>query len=200
MRTTFVTVIEIWRRLYSGGASAFLAISALAISHYATTAAYAQQSEPAAPSFLQILEQARGAFLSRPVRGEITRPFGAILDPATGRRMQHRGTDYGAPAGAAIVAAGAGRVTRVERALEGYGTFIEIDHGNGLLTRYAHLGFFDVRIGDHVAAGQIIAQVGRARTSRNGDFHFEVLTLRLHPGEEYFIDPETVIPTPSRHG
>ncbi|WP_425530617.1 M23 family metallopeptidase, partial [Stenotrophomonas maltophilia] len=82
------------------------------------------------------------------------------MDPFTGRRTQHDGVDFVGPVGTPIVAAAGGVVVASEFHHE-YGNMIDIDHGNGLKTRYAHASKVFVKVGDIVKAGERIALIGR---------------------------------------
>lgn len=99
--------------------------------------------------------------------------FGARIDPFSGHRVQHDGVDFAAPAGTPIVAAAGGVVVAQEWHHE-YGNMIDVDHGNGLKTRYAHVSRALVKVGDLVRAGQTIAQVGSTGRSTGAHLHFEV--------------------------
>lgn len=99
--------------------------------------------------------------------------FGTRIDPFTGRRSQHDGVDFVAPAGTPIVAAAGGVVVASEWHHE-YGNMIDIDHGNGLKTRYAHASKALVKVGDLVRPGQLIARVGSTGRSTGAHLHFEV--------------------------
>ncbi|SDP53593.1 Peptidase family M23 [Ralstonia sp. 25mfcol4.1] len=99
--------------------------------------------------------------------------FGTRIDPFTGRRSQHDGVDFVAPAGTPIVAAAGGVVVASEWHHE-YGNMIDIDHGNGLKTRYAHASKVLVKAGDLVRPGQLIARVGSTGRSTGAHLHFEV--------------------------
>lgn len=99
--------------------------------------------------------------------------FGTRLDPFTGRRSQHDGVDFVAPTGTPIVAAAGGVVVASEWHHE-YGNMIDIDHGNGLRTRYAHASKVLVKVGDLVRPGQLIARVGSTGRSTGAHLHFEV--------------------------
>ncbi len=115
--------------------------------------------------------------------------FGPRTDPFNGRPAIHNGVDYVALEGAAIVAPGPGRVIRREQRDGGYGKMLEIDHGGGLVTRYAHLSAFDVSEGQQVTAGQVIARVGHTgRSTPTPHLHFMV----LRDGAP--IDPASVLP------
>lgn len=112
--------------------------------------------------------------LQRPVEDDdsTTSNFGARTDPFTGASAMHAGMDFRANTGTPIRAAGAGRVLRAEIA-GGYGNLVELDHGNGLTTRYAHLSAFDVKAGDIVAAGAIIGRAGSTGRSTGPHLHYE---------------------------
>lgn len=99
--------------------------------------------------------------------------FGWRIDPFTGRRAIHEGVDFVAPVGTPILAAAGGVVAASEYHPE-YGNMIEIDHGNGLLTRYAHASKRLVKLGDIVLRGQKIATVGNSGRSTGPHLHFEV--------------------------
>jgi murein DD-endopeptidase MepM/ murein hydrolase activator NlpD len=108
-----------------------------------------------------------------PVRGWVTSDFGFRLDPWTASRKQHVGLDIANAVGTGIVASGDGTV--VYAAYEsGYGNVIVIDHGSGLKTRYGHLSKMDVRPGDHVKRGQLIASMGNSGRSTGSHLHYEV--------------------------
>lgn len=106
----------------------------------------------------------------------ITSGFGYRSDPFAGSPAFHAGLDFKGPTGAPIYAAAKGRVAFVGQC-PGYGKCVEIDHGNGLRTRYAHMSAFRARVGQTVAAGQPIGAVGSTGRSTGPHLHFEV---RLH--------------------
>lgn len=110
-----------------------------------------------------------------PVPGSwISSTFGRRTDPFTGRLAYHSGIDFAAPAGAQARAVAPGVVTWAgERA--GYGRLVEINHGNGFVTRYAHNSILLVKVGDRVGKGQSISQVGSTGRSTGPHLHFEVL-------------------------
>ncbi len=99
--------------------------------------------------------------------------FGRRIDPFTGRRVLHEGLDFAAPVGAPILAAAAGVVVFARRH-PGYGNQVDIDHGNGLVTRYAHASRLGVVEGEIVKQGQKIAEVGSTGRSTGPHLHFEV--------------------------
>jgi murein DD-endopeptidase MepM/ murein hydrolase activator NlpD len=99
--------------------------------------------------------------------------YGYRLDPFTGRQTFHTGVDLIAPPGTAVVAAAGGVVSNVAFVSE-YGNIVDVDHDNGLTTRYAHLSKSMVRVGDVVMKGQNIAQVGATGRATGPHLHFEV--------------------------
>ncbi len=105
--------------------------------------------------------------------GYIGSGFGTRTDPINGSVEHHLGLDFDAPLGSAIHAVADGVVTFVgERS--GYGNVVEIDHGNGYMTRYAHNRENVASVGERVHAGQIIARVGMTGRSTGPHCHFEV--------------------------
>lgn len=99
--------------------------------------------------------------------------FGYRSDPFTGGAAFHAGLDFRGPIGAPIYAAAEGRVSFVG-VRQGYGNCVEIDHGNGLMTRYAHMSTFRARPGQKVEAGVIIGAIGNTGRSTGPHLHFEV--------------------------
>ncbi|MBC7781080.1 MAG: M23 family metallopeptidase [Proteobacteria bacterium] len=99
--------------------------------------------------------------------------FGWRIDPFTGRNAFHEGVDFFAEAGTPIVAAASGVVTAAEFHPQ-YGHLVEIDHGNDLLTRYAHASALHVKVGDIVRRGQQVGNVGSTGRSTGPHLHFEV--------------------------
>jgi murein DD-endopeptidase MepM/ murein hydrolase activator NlpD len=99
--------------------------------------------------------------------------FGYRSDPFNGGGAMHSGLDFKGPIGTPILAAAPGRVASVG-SQGGYGQTIEIDHGQGILTRYAHLSGYDARVGQVVAAGDKIGRMGSTGRSTGSHLHFEV--------------------------
>ncbi len=100
--------------------------------------------------------------------------YGWRIDPITGRSALHTGLDFQADPGTPILAA-AGGVVVVQEYHPAYGNVVEIDHGNSLITRYAHASATFVKKGDLVKRGQKIAAVGSTGRSTGPHLHFEVL-------------------------
>ncbi|MGB3290307.1 MAG: M23 family metallopeptidase [Burkholderiaceae bacterium] len=105
--------------------------------------------------------------------------FGWRRNPVTGRHSMHEGLDFSAPKGTPIHAASGGVVTEA-RYVPGYGKLVEINHGNGLVTRYAHTSSINVKLGDLIEKGQMIARVGSTGRSTGSHLHFEV-RMAGHP-------------------
>lgn len=111
---------------------------------------------------------ATGTFLM-PTRGRVSSRYGM----RSGR--MHSGLDIAAPIGTAIKAADGGKVIYSGSNRSGYGKMVEIDHGNGFITRYAHCSKLLVSVGDKIYKGQHIANVGNTGRSTGPHLHFEVL-------------------------
>lgn len=103
----------------------------------------------------------------------ITSRFGYRVAPTTGASAYHGGLDIGAGMGASIVAAGAGDVIYAG-ANGGYGNCVMIDHGNGVVTVYAHMSSIGVSYGQYVTAGQYVGAVGSTGVSTGPHCHFEI--------------------------
>jgi len=109
----------------------------------------------------------------------ISSGFGYRADPFDGGAAFHPGLDFKGPIGAPIYAAAKGKVSFVGQR-SGYGNCVEIDHGGGLVTRYAHMSGFRTRIGTAVNAGALIGVIGSTGRSTGPHLHFEV-RINDHP-------------------
>jgi murein DD-endopeptidase MepM/ murein hydrolase activator NlpD len=107
------------------------------------------------------------------VDGWYSSNFGYRIDPFTGLNSFHEGIDFPAEVGTPVVAAASGKVVTAEWH-PAYGKMVEIDHGNGMITRYAHASQLLVKEGDLVVRGQRIASVGSTGRSTGPHLHFEV--------------------------
>ena len=105
--------------------------------------------------------------------GPITSSFGERTDPFNGEGAFHSGIDISCSYGQPVIAPADGTVTYAD-AHPGYGRMIEIDHGNGIVTRYGHLSGFAVADGDPVRRGQVIGYVGLSGRSTGPHLHYEV--------------------------
>lgn len=106
--------------------------------------------------------------------GYISSYFGERMDPFNGEEAFHKGLDFASDAGTDVLAVGQGVVTWAGPR-EGYGVLVEVNHGNGYVTRYAHNSRVMVSAGDTVQRGQAIAVVGSTGRSTGPHVHFEVL-------------------------
>ena len=121
-----------------------------------------------------------------PARGWVTSYFGQRLSPYSGRMKMHEGIDVGAPYGTAIHAPADGIVTfSGEKA--GFGKFIQLDHGYGVETIYAHNQSLSVRNGQKVKRGNLLAAVGNTGHSTGPHLHYEVRVNGIAVDPLYFI-------------
>ena len=131
--------------------------------------------------------------LGKPLVGEtsVASPFGYRIDPFLGRPALHSGVDLLQAYGAEVHAAGAGRVLRAGP-MGGYGLMVEIDHGDGLTSRYGHLSETLVAEGDDLDKGAAVGRLGSTGRSTGPHLHYEV---RID-GEP--VDPERFLHAGSR--
>lgn len=106
--------------------------------------------------------------------GWVSSGFGMRMDPFTGLRAYHAGVDFAAPEGSDVLAVASGIVADVGERF-GYGILVEINHGNGYITRYGHNSSALVRVGDQVRKGQAISHIGSTGRSTGPHVHFEVM-------------------------
>lgn len=144
--------------------------------------ALTRQLEDRAPK-LQAIEsalmsaklQAEASPSGRPIRqGWLSSAFGWRNDPITGERAFHHGLDFSGRYRSDVVAVASGVVTRVEDSFGNFGNMVEVDHGGGYATRYAHNAEILVEPGDKVSKGQTIALLGSSGRSTGPHVHFEV--------------------------
>jgi murein DD-endopeptidase MepM/ murein hydrolase activator NlpD len=111
----------------------------------------------------------------RPVsEGYMSSRFGERMDPFNGEEAFHKGVDFAAPAGSDVIAVASGVVT-FAGPRDGYGQLVEVQHGDGLVTRYGHNSQVLVSAGEVVQRGQALAKVGSTGRSTGPHVHFEVL-------------------------
>ena len=122
------------------------------------------------------------------IDGWFSSNFGWRIDPFTGQKSFHEGIDFPSESGTPIVAAASGKVIAAEVHPQ-YGKMIEIDHGNGLVTRYAHASALLVKEGDLVVRGQQIARVGTTGRSTGPHLHFEVRLNGAPQNPARFLQP-----------
>ena len=112
--------------------------------------------------------------LRKPVEGEIetSSSFGVRIDPFLARPAMHTGLDFRGDTGEAIRVTAGGTVVSAGWS-GGYGRMVEVDHGNGLSTRYGHLSEIDVKVGQTVKSGQAIGRMGSTGRSTGPNLHYE---------------------------
>jgi murein DD-endopeptidase MepM/ murein hydrolase activator NlpD len=123
---------------------------------------------------------------SAPVNGPVGSGFGFRSDPFTGSTALHTGLDFPSSVGTPIMAAAGGVVISAGPHPQ-YGQMVEVDHGNGLVTRYAHTSRMLVKQGDLVKRGQLIANVGSTGRSTGPHLHFEVLVEGVQQDPAKFL-------------
>jgi len=131
----------------------------------------------------------RGVPLSSPltVSRRYTSGFGVRRDPINGRSANHHGIDFAAAWAAPIVATAAGKV-KYAGTRSGFGRVVEIDHGNGFVTRYAHMNRYVVKTGDQVKLHQKIGELGNSGRSTGPHVHYEVLFKGRPVNPQRFIE------------
>ena len=127
--------------------------------------------------------------------GHLGSAFGWRIDPFTGRSALHTGLDFQAEPGSSILAA-AGGVVVTQETHPAYGQMVEIDHGNDLITRYAHASRVWVKKGDLVKRGQKVADVGTTGRSTGPHLHFEVVVQGVPQDPQKFLAAGHHLPAP----
>lgn len=128
--------------------------------------------------------------------GNLGSAFGWRIDPMNGRSALHTGLDFPSDTGTPILAA-AGGVVVTQEYHQAYGNMLEVDHGNDLVTRYAHASRVLVKKGDLVKRGQKIAEVGSTGRSTGPHLHFEVLVDGIYQDPQKFLRAGRQMPAPS---
>lgn len=116
----------------------------------------------------------------------LTSPFGKRADPFNAKSAVHKGVDLAANKGNKVKTMAEGRVAKAS-VMNGYGKVIEIDHGNGFRTKYAHLNAMYVHAGDRVSQGQAIGEVGSSGRSTGPHLHYEILYEGVNVDPMVFI-------------
>jgi len=127
----------------------------------------------------------------------ISSGFGYRADPFTHQGAFHPGLDFRGPKGAPIYAAARG-VVSFAGVKSGYGNCVEVDHGNGLVTRYAHMSAFHTHVGEAVVPGQIIGAIGSTGRSTGPHLHFEVRIDNKPVNPRPFLEAATHVPQVNR--
>lgn len=115
--------------------------------------------------------------------------FGKRINPFHKGIYQHDGIDFAMPAGTTVVATAPGTILRANTSnqVAGFGNYVEIDHGNGIITRYAHLADLNVRYGQSVAKGQKIGTVGSSGGSIAPHLHYEVIRGGVNVNPVHYV-------------
>jgi len=119
--------------------------------------------------------------------GDYSSNFGWRIDPFTGKNAMHEGVDFMAPEGTPIMASAGGIVVYAGLHPQ-YGNMIEIDHGNDIVTRYAHASRLRVKVGQVVRRGQEVAEVGSTGRSTGNHLHFEVRYKGIAQNPRRFLE------------
>lgn len=128
----------------------------------------------------------------RPLKGGyLSSRFGRRMDPFTGRLGRHLGVDFHARTGTPVVTTADGMVTMAKKK-GSFGLVIEVNHGNGFKTRYAHLSKILVKRGQRVKRGEKIGLVGKTGLSTGSHLHYEVIFRKVHRNPLQYIIPEDV--------
>lgn len=127
--------------------------------------------------------------IHRPLAGSARRNsnFGNRSDPFTGSKAFHAGIDFAGTSGTTVLSTGGGKVIFADRR-GGYGNLVEIDHGDGLISRYAHLSAFLVTKGQTVESGTPIGRVGSTGRSTGPHLHFEMRRKKVPVDPTAFLD------------
>jgi len=128
----------------------------------------------------------------RPLRGGfLSSRFGRRMDPFTGRIAFHKGLDYSARTGTPVMASADGVVTLAKKN-GSMGLTVEVNHGNGFKTRYAHLSRINVRRGQRIKRGETLGAVGNTGRSTGPHLHYEVIFRKQHRDPLNYIIPEGI--------
>ena len=158
-----------------------------------------EKSLVAAQAYLKEAESMTKLVRSLPVRRplphsfETSSTFGTRIDPFTRGYAMHSGLDFRASTGTPVRVTGDGKVVHADWQ-GGYGRLVEVDHGFGLTTRYAHLSSIDVTVGDTIRKGDIVGEVGSSGRSTGPHLHYEV---RI---DEEAVDPVTFLRAGEKSG
>jgi murein DD-endopeptidase MepM/ murein hydrolase activator NlpD len=182
-----------------GGAESTMPARNLSLGEFSALVEALKQQMDARTDQLSVLEallvhdSANRKFLPtlQPVDSWYSSNFGWRIDPFTGQNSMHEGIDFPAEIGTSIVAAASGKVIYAEWH-PAYGKMVEIDHGNGLVSRYAHTSSMLVKEGDLVVRGQKIATVGSTGRSTGPHLHFEVRLNGVPQNPARFLQSPTL--------
>lgn len=128
--------------------------------------------------------------MSNPNLTKLVSGFGYRMHPIYKVRLFHTGVDFSAARGTAVYATGDGVIITTARNLGGYGNEIEVDHGFGYVTKYAHLETFNVKVGQKVKRGELIGYSGSSGAATAPHLHYEVIHdgVKVNPVHYFFKD------------
>ena len=131
----------------------------------------------------------------RPVPGQVISGFGMRMHPIRKIRKRHQGIDLRASTGTQVYSTGDGVVKFAGRRANGYGIYVDVDHGYGYVTKYAHLSELKVKRGQKIKRGDIVGLSGNTGLSKGPHLHYEVLKegSRINP-IDYFYGDEDISP------
>lgn len=128
----------------------------------------------------------------KPLKGGfLSSRFGRRMDPFTGRIAMHQGLDYHARQGSPVVSTADGVISMAKKK-GSFGLVIEVNHGNGFKTRYAHLQKILVKRGQRVKRGEVIGRVGKTGRTTGSNLHYEVIFRKINRNPLHYIIPEGV--------
>lgn len=118
----------------------------------------------------------------------LSSPFGYRVHPVLGYRKRHTGMDFACPPGNPIYVSGGGVVVKVARQRTGYGNHVEVDHGFGYKTRYAHMSRIDVKQGQRLERGDCLGLSGRSGLVSGPHLHYEVMYRKDYVNPALYMD------------
>jgi murein DD-endopeptidase MepM/ murein hydrolase activator NlpD len=126
----------------------------------------------------------------RPISNDVISGFGYRMHPILSVRKMHTGLDFGAPMGSAVYATADGIVTMASNGANGYGLQVDLQHGYGYETKYAHLSRTNVQIGQKVKRGDLIAFTGNSGLSKGPHLHYEIKKdgIKIDPIDYFYSD------------
>lgn len=126
----------------------------------------------------------------RPISNDVISGFGYRMHPILSVRKMHTGLDFGAPMGSAVYATADGIVTMASNGANGYGLQVDLQHGYGYETKYAHLSRTNVQVGQKVKRGDLIAFTGNSGLSKGPHLHYEIKKdgIKIDPIDYFYSD------------
>ena len=123
-----------------------------------------------------------------PTTYRLSSPFGYRVHPVLGYRKRHTGMDFACPPGNPIYVSGGGVVVKVAHDRGGYGNHVEVDHGFGYRTRYAHMSRIDVKLGQRLERGDCLGLTGRSGLVSGPHLHYEVMYRKEYVNPALYMD------------